>query len=86
MREEEIVIRYRMPSIPAGTEQADREMMEEARRMFSGQVIGMVMDHLEKNGVELLAVRRRDHMDLTAERLMRIRNGEDITVPDVFRN
>lgn len=86
MKEEEIIIRYRIPSIPTGMEAAEKEMMEDAQRMFGGQVIGIVMDHLEKNGVELLAARRRDHMDLAAERLMSIRNGENITVPDVFRN
>lgn len=80
MKVEEIVIRYRMPSIPADTAPREVKMMEEAQRMFGGQIIGMVMAHLEKNGVELLAARRKDHLDLAEEHLQRIRKG-NISVP-----
>lgn len=59
MREEELVIRYRIPDIPAGAEPVEKEMMEEAHRHFGQQVIGIVMEHMFENGVELLEARKK---------------------------
>lgn len=83
MREEEIVIRYRMPSIPAYVD--DKEMREEAQRNFAQQVIGMVMDHLNENGVELMEARKKDFVEIQMERFRRADSAGEVLVPRVFR-
>lgn len=80
MREEEIVIRYRMPSIPAYRDEVDKEMMEEAQRNFGGQIISLVMEHMDKNNVELIAVRKRTGIEVLADSLLNKRSG-GISVP-----
>lgn len=85
MKEEEIVIRYRMPSIPAGTKPKEKEMMEEAQRNFAQQVIGMVMDHLKENGVELMEARKKDFVEIQMERFRRADSAGELLVPRVFR-
>lgn len=59
MREEELVIRYRIPSIPEDTAPKEMKLMKEAQRHFGQQVIGMVMEHMAQNGVELLEARKK---------------------------
>lgn len=85
MKEEEIVIRYRIPSIPVGTKPKEKEMMEEAHRNFAQQVIGMVMDHLNENGVELMEARKKDFVEIQMERFRRADSAGEVLVPRVFR-
>lgn len=85
MREEELVIRYRIPDIPTGTELREKEMMEEAHRHFGQQVIGLIMDHLNQNGVELLEARKKDFVDIQLERIRRIGNAGELSIPVEFR-
>ena len=85
MREEELVIRYRIPSIPAETEPADKGMMEEAQRHFGQQVIGLVMEHMFENGVELLEARKKDFVEIQMEKIRRGGNAGEISIPVAFR-
>lgn len=85
MREEELVIRYRIPDIPAGMELREKEMMEEAHRHFGQQVIGLIMDHLNQNGVELLEARKKDFVDIQLERFRRSGNAGELSIPVAFR-
>ena len=85
MKEEEIVIRYRIPSIPAGAKPKEKEMMEEAHRNFGQQVIGLVMDHLQENGVELMEARKKDFVEIQMEKFRRGSNAGELAVPMVFR-
>lgn len=84
MREEEVVIRYRMPPIPVDAAQDEKKMMEETRRNFGGQVIEMVMEHLKANGVELVAARKKDFIEIQLEKIMPDKNIGEISVPKVF--
>lgn len=85
MKEEEIVIRYRIPSIPVGTKPKEKEMMEEAHRNFGQQIIGLVMDHLKENGVELMEARKKDFVEIQMEKLRRSGSAGEVSVPMVFR-
>lgn len=85
MREEELVIRYRIPDIPAGAEPAEKEMMEEAHRHFGQQVIGIVMEHMFENGVELLEARKKNFVEIQMEKAHRGRNAGELSIPVAFR-
>lgn len=86
MKDEEIVIRYRLPSTPVEVTEDERKMMEEAQKNFGGQVIKLVMKHLEDNGVELIAARKKDCREIMMERISRCRNSREISVPEIFRH
>ncbi len=85
MKEEELVIRYRIPPIPAGTEPEEKAFMEEAHRHFGQQVIGLVMEHMFENGVELLEARKKDFVEIQMERMCQGRNAGEISIPVAFR-
>lgn len=86
MKDEEIVIRYRLPSIPAGVAGDEKKLMEEAQKNFGGQVIKLVMKHLEDNGVELMATRKKDWQEIMMEKTSRCRPSGEISVPEIFRH
>ncbi len=69
MREQEIVIRYRIPSIPSEVEGDEKRLMEEAQRNFAGQIITLAMGRMEDNGVEFVSACKKDGIDLAANYL-----------------
>lgn len=85
MREEELVIRYRIPSIPVSTGPAEKEMMEEAHRHFGQQVIRMVMEYLSDNGVELLEARKKDFIEIQLEKIRGGGSAGELSIPVAFR-
>lgn len=85
MREEELVIRYRIPSIPEDTAPKEMKLMKEAQRHFGQQVIGMVMEHMAQNGVELLEARKKDFVEIQLDRVRRGGNAGEISIPVVSR-
>lgn len=85
MKDEEIVIRYRLPSIPVDMAKNEKEMMEEAQRNFSGQIIKLVMEYLEDNSVELMEARKKDFMEIQMEKIRRAGSAGELSVPMVFR-
>lgn len=85
MREEELVIRYRIPSIPEDTAPKEMKLMKEAQRHFGQQVIGMVMEHMAQNGVELLEARKKDFVEIQLDRVCRGGNAGEISIPVVSR-
>lgn len=86
MKDEEIVIRYRLPSIPVDMAKNEKEMMEEAQQNFSGQIIKLVMEYLEDNGVVLLAAQKKDWQEIIAEKLHRYKHPGEISIPVSFKN
>lgn len=85
MREEELVIRYRIPSIPEDTAPKEMKLMKEAQRHFGQQVIGMVMEHMAQNGVELLEARKKDFVEIQLDRVRRGGNAGEISILVVSR-
>lgn len=81
MTEQEIVIRYRMPSIPLEVDGEEKQLMEEAQRNFAAQIITLAMGRMEDNGVEFVSARKKDGYDLAAEYLDSRRSGE-VSLPE----
>ena len=84
MREQEIVIRYRMPSIPLEVDEGEKRLMEEAQRNFAGQIITLAMGRMEDNGVEFVSARKKEGYELAADYLGG-RNYGVISLPEFLK-
>lgn len=81
MSEQEIVIRYRMPSVPADVEEDEKGLIEDAQRNFAGQIINIALNYMNDNGVEFISAKKRLGHELAVDNL-NDRRSREISVPE----